>query len=197
MLDSTCREPFQRFFDLLAKGLLTLNFTPNQVTLSALISGCISALAISRGKLFLGLILILLSGLLDVLDGSMARLNGTSSNIGAYMDLIFDRMVEAAFIIGFYIFKPEMGLPCLFFCAGSMFNFSSFMLAGSLMKNTGKKSIHYDVGLIERTEAFICFTLMLLFSNYSFLLLSILNFLLFYTGCARMYRIIKWERNNH
>lgn len=194
MLDSKCRAPFQGGFDSLAKVLLKIKLSPNQITVAALLTGCFSGFIIAHGYLMLGLVALLLSGLFDVLDGSMARLSGKSSNTGAYMDLIFDRMVEAAFIIGYFLYMPHIALSSLFFFAGAMLNFSSFMLAGSLMKNTGQKSIHYDVGLVERTEAFICFTLMLVFHEYAVLILTVFNILMFYTGMERMIRIIKIEK---
>ncbi len=189
MIDTNARKSFQNGFDTLSKrsGLTKIN--PNSITVAALVVGLIAAAFLAIGNTFVSLILLWISGLLDVLDGTVARLTGKSSKFGAYMDLVFDRLVEAGIIIGCYIFMPQFALTYLLFFAGAMFNFSTFMLAGSLFKNNGKKGMHYDVGLVERTESFIFFSLIILFPSYIFITLNVFNLLMFITGIIRMRKI--------
>lgn len=73
----------------------------------------------------------------------------------------------------------------------AIFNFTTFVVAGALFKNEGKNSMHYDVGIAERTETFIVFTLMVLFSNYVFWVLTVFNINIFITGLIRFSRVIK------
>lgn len=193
MIDSRLRKPIQPAFDLLGKGLAAMNLTPNNITVIAFIMGIGSALAIAFDYPVLSLTLLWLSGLLDVLDGTVARLTGQSSPIGAYLDLIFDRLVEGAMIIGFFVWMPDLVWGLLIFQAGAMFNFTTFMLAGTLFKNQGKKSMHYDIGLLERTETFILFTLMILLPKVAFILLMVFNALMILTGILRFQRIIRYQ----
>lgn len=194
MIDSRLRQPIQPIFDLLGKGLASLKFTPNTVTVLALIVGIGSAIAIGLGHPILSIGLLWLSGLLDVLDGTLARITGQPSPLGAYLDLIFDRLVEGAMILGFYAWMPSLIWGLLIFQAGAMFNFTTFMLAGTLFKNEGKKSMHYDIGLVERTETFLLFTLLILLPKLAFLLLMIFNALMILTGTLRFIRVIRYQR---
>lgn len=194
MIDSKYRSYLQTVFDALGKGLIKFGFTPNAITIIAFILGVLAGTALSFAKPILALMLMGASGVMDVLDGTVARITGKSTKLGAFLDLIFDRMVEAAIIIGFYFFHPEFALVYLIFFAGAMFNFTTFMLAGSLFENKGNKSMHYDVGLIERTETFMTFALMMIFPNYIMVILGIFNVLMIFTGIMRISRIIKHEK---
>ena len=139
-------------------------------------------------------ILLWLSGLLDVLDGSVARMTGSVTQAGAYMDLILDRMVEAAVILGFAWFMPENMFAYLLFFVAVLFNFTTFVVAGALFQNTGGKGMHYDPGLAERTETFIVFTLMMLFPRHVFMVLTLFNGLIFTTGILRFVKVVRFSR---
>ncbi len=194
MIDTKARGRFQRGFDKLSQKTGLTRIHPNAITVVALIFGLASATLLAIGYNYIAIILLWVSGLFDVLDGTVARLTGKSSPFGAYMDLVFDRLVEASVIIGCYILMPQFGMAYLLFFAGSMFNFSTFMLAGNLFKNTGKKSMHYDSGIVERTESFIVFCLLMLFPQYIFITLNIFNALMFTTGIIRMIKIYRYTK---
>lgn len=49
---------------------------------------------------FVGGILLLLSGFFDVVDGSVARVTGKSSKKGAFLDSTFDKVAETAVFVG-------------------------------------------------------------------------------------------------
>lgn len=157
--------------------------------------GVLSSILISLGQSVLHLILLWFSGLLDVLDGTVARLTGTSTKIGAYMDLILDRMVEAAIILGFYFLLPQYALAYLLFFIAVLFNFTTFIVAVAIFDNNSLKSMHYDVGIAERTETFIVFTLMVLLQNYVYTILMVFNGIIFLTGSIRFIRIIRSSAN--
>ncbi len=189
MLDSKARKYIQKGMDAIAKysGLIYLH--PNVITSLAFALGLICAYTISKGYTIAAFVLLWVSGGLDVLDGTVARLTNKSSKFGAYLDMIFDRMVEAAIILGFYFFAPVHSLTYLLFFVAVLFNFTTFMLAGNLFANTGVKSMHYDFGLAERTETFIFFSLLILFPSYIVIILNIFNALIFVTGIIRIVRI--------
>ncbi|HBH12944.1 MAG TPA: CDP-alcohol phosphatidyltransferase family protein [Clostridiales bacterium] len=192
MIDSKLRKQVQPAIDQLAKLLNKTKLTPNQLTVLAFITGIIAGGVIGLGFYLVGIILLWLSGLLDVLDGTLARIQQKPSKIGAYMDLIFDRLVEAAVILGFYFSAPEHTVAYLIFFVGAMFNFTTFTVAGALFNNTGNKSMHYDIGIVERTKTFIFFTLMVIFKAQIFPILMAFNFIMILTGCMRFYRIVRY-----
>ncbi len=193
MIDSTSRKYVQSGFDRFAKVTRIHKIHPNKITVLGFVIGVLASIAVGYGALVVGLVLLWISGGLDVLDGTVARLTSKSSTLGAYLDLVFDRVVEGVLIFGFYIFMPENAIAYFIFFIGAMFNFSTFMLAGNLFKNKGKKSMHYDSGLVERTETFIVFSLMMIFPQWSFGALMVFNVLMILTGIRRMGRIIIHE----
>lgn len=196
MIDTKLRSSVQPTFDLLGKVFVNVGLTPNAITTIAFIIGVVAAITLGYGYIFLPIVLLWLSGLLDVLDGTVARLIGKSSRLGAYLDLIFDRVVEGSMILGFYAWMPELGWALLIFMVGAMFNFTTFLVAASLFDNKGDKSIHYDAGLVERTETFIFFTLMMLLPSYAYALLMFFNVIMILTGIRRFRRVILFQTNN-
>lgn len=69
--------------------------TPNQITFGAGVLGVGSAVAFAMGSwpwLVLGAVLFHLSFVLDCMDGKIARLKGTGSVFGAWVDFVFDRI---------------------------------------------------------------------------------------------------------
>ena len=192
MIDTKLRPVLQRSFEKLAGILVKLNCTPDQITVFAFLLGFLAAFFTAREYPITALVLLWLSGLLDVLDGTVARLIKRTSPGGALLDLILDRMVEAAMIFGFFYWMPEHTWMYLLFLTGMIFNFSTFLAAGSLYQNLGEKSMHYDSGLLERTETFIFFSLVLLFPQFTFYLFLVFNLLMFITGIRRFYGIYRF-----
>lgn len=196
MIDSRMRKYFQALFDFLAKKLIGMGVTPNQVTTLAFLTGIAAGIVVLYELYWLSLTLLWISGLFDVLDGTVARLGGKSSAGGAFLDLIFDRVVEAVFIILFALARPEIYPAALVFLGAVIFNFSTFMLAGKLFENSGEKSMHYDSGLIERTETFIAFSAMLLLPSQASLVLWTFNALVLITGVYRFIKILRYTQKH-
>ncbi len=192
MIDTKLRGAMQPYFNNIGYVFLKCGLKPNVITLIGFVIGILSGLFTSFDMRFLAFIALWISGLLDVIDGTVARLSNNSSQKGAFMDLIFDRMVEATFILGFTFLMPEGYLSYILFLISVIFNFSTFMVAGSLFKNAGAKSMHYDIGLIERTETFIVFSMMLFIKDYSFYILTVFSILIIFTGIIRFIRIMKY-----
>jgi phosphatidylglycerophosphate synthase len=79
--------------------------TPNLLTTFAFVIGLGSAAAFWRGSyggLLLGALLFHLSFVLDCMDGKIARLNGTGSVFGAWLDYVFDRLRVLACAVGLF-----------------------------------------------------------------------------------------------
>lgn len=95
----------------LVRALLRSGVTPNALT--TLGAGCIglSAVAYGFGHMHWGGILLLASGLIDTLDGSVARLSHTDSKWGAFYDSTLDRAGDGALFIGlasWMIYAPNI-----------------------------------------------------------------------------------------
>ena len=70
---------------------------PNLYTIFAGLFGVVGLPAVYFGYIYLGIGFFLLSGLLDMLDGAVARRVGKSSDFGAVLDIVSDRLVEFSF----------------------------------------------------------------------------------------------------
>jgi hypothetical protein len=84
MIDSKLRSKIQPAFDYLSKFLVSRNISPDTITLWALFSGLISSILIYNDNPISAIVLLWTSGFLDVIDGSVARLNGKSTKAGAF-----------------------------------------------------------------------------------------------------------------
>jgi len=149
--------------------------------------------------------LCLLLGFFDIMDGDVARYTNSTSNLGAFLDLTLDRTVECFFIISWIIatlnefqyndFIRSGAFGGLIFLSIAIYNLSTFFTAAILMPNNSKKSMHYDVGLLERSETFILFVLLILNLNiYGLYFLWIFNFLMLLTALERTRRIILYYK---
>lgn len=195
MLDTKGRHHIDKPVIWLARLAGHLGMVPDQVTLLSFLFGVLAGVAMAMDRPFAGIALLWISGLLDVVDGQLARLTNSSSKSGAFLDLILDRMVEAAFVGGMVLADTRMALPVIAFLIMVIFNFSTFLAAGSLTANTGVKSMHYDIGLIERTETFLFFTAAAVFTQWRGILISLLAGLILITGVIRFTKIYKQLKN--
>lgn len=88
MIDTKWRSSLQPMFDVLARKLILLRVKPDHITWAAFGAGAVAGALVGMGQVFPSILLLWFSGLLDVLDGTVARLTKSASKGGAYMDLI-------------------------------------------------------------------------------------------------------------
>lgn len=165
MIDSYLRSRYQTIaINPILKRLIALKISPQTITTAALLLGLFIPFSLLFGYRFLALALLLASGYLDTLDGSLARALEKSSPQGAVLDIVFDRIVEYSIILGlFLVDPPSRGLICLMMLGSVLICITSFLVVGIFLQNDSTKSFHYSPGIMERTEAFIFFALMILF----------------------------------
>lgn len=98
---------YRRFSRPLARILAKTSITPNTVTIIATIMGLLSGILIALGKIYEGVAVLFISQILDCTDGDLARITGRVTRLGAFIDRVFDRFVDAAIIIGIVALSPE------------------------------------------------------------------------------------------
>jgi CDP-diacylglycerol--glycerol-3-phosphate 3-phosphatidyltransferase len=141
---------FKKLLEPVARWLGSRNANPNWLTTLGFVLSIFCAYEIAEGKLVVGGILVLLSGLFDTIDGAVARKTGRVTRFGAVYDSTIDRYSEVAVFFG-------LG----FFLIGHQFYFTSiaavFAIGGSIMvsyiraraETLGFKA---NVGLVRRQE---------------------------------------------
>lgn len=97
---------YRRFSRPLANFLSKYEVSPNLITIIATFVGILAGVIIFYGRILEGVIVILISQILDCTDGDLARLSGRVTPLGGYLDRIFDRFVDAAILIGIIALNP-------------------------------------------------------------------------------------------
>lgn len=91
---SAVRGPLNRVLQRLAAVLEVLGFTPNAVTITALIITSLGAWRIATGHLIDGAAIAGFGSVLDGFDGALARRTGTVTTWGGYLDSLVDRYAD-------------------------------------------------------------------------------------------------------
>lgn len=95
MITARYKSAFDRIFRPIAQVIKRLGLTPNMVTVLGLLFGIAACgfFLYTRDVLIFS-VLVLAAGLLDAVDGTLARLTGQVSKFGAYLDAMCDRFFE-------------------------------------------------------------------------------------------------------
>jgi len=139
----------------IARGLQRAGVTPNGITCTALFCGLSAALLFYFDHGWWAYAVVLLSGLLDAVDGRVARLGPGPTTWGGVLDLICDRVVEASILLGIAVPHPNWHLPALVVAATWYVNISVFLVVGAASDKVSAKVIDYPPGLLERSELLI------------------------------------------
>jgi CDP-diacylglycerol--glycerol-3-phosphate 3-phosphatidyltransferase len=146
------RPAMTRVFTPAGRALARTPITPNAVTVIGTVGVVGGALGLFPiGELFPGAFTCTIFVLLDMLDGVLARLKGTSGTYGAFLDSTMDRIADAGIFCGLVVWfmlggrNPLLAGVCLF-C----------LVAGNLVSYVKARAeglgLRCDVGLIERPE---------------------------------------------
>jgi hypothetical protein len=104
-------SPYSKY---IARWAARAGLTPNQVTTLSLLVGMAAAAAFATGEragLVAGALLLHLAFTLDCVDGQLARYTRTFSNLGAWLDSVFDRTKEYLVFAGLAIGASQAGDP--------------------------------------------------------------------------------------
>ncbi len=186
MLDTRARKAVDPLFERFARLLLKLQFTPNVVTLLAFLFGLGSGVLLYFQLPIPAVLVLWFSGLLDAVDGTMARLSGKSSLFGAVLDVTGDRVVELSFVWALALRHPDCLLPLLGLVSCILLSMTVFLTTGMLAQNHSSKSFYYPAGLMERTEGFLLFSLMALVQAYLAPITWVFAGLILFTAIQRL-----------
>jgi phosphatidylglycerophosphate synthase len=140
------------WLDAVARGLIAMRIGPNVVSCAALAFGLVGAALFWVDHGWWALLALCGSGLMDAVDGRVARLGGGATPWGGVLDLTFDRIVEAAVLLGIAVPHPEWHLPALVLVATWYVNLCVFLAVGAASDRHTAKVIDYPPGLLERSE---------------------------------------------
>ena len=133
-----------------ARALTWAGVSPDAVTIVGLVVALTAAGLVGAGYLLAGGLVLLASGVFDMLDGALARATGRAGPFGALLDSTVDRVSEAAVLFGVsvhFLFRDSSLVVLLSFLA----------LTGSLMVSYVRAraealDVDCEVGVMTRTE---------------------------------------------
>lgn len=184
-LDSYLYPPFKKIFG--EKG------NPNLFTLLGFFSTLVASWLILKGFWLSAGLVIILSGLFDLLDGVIARNLGKVTIFGSFFDSVMDRYSDLLFLLALsihYLREGNSGLVILT---------SVVAIGTALIPYVRAKAeslrISCHIGLMERAERIILLSLGALF-NWMEPVLWILAILTHFTVLQRIYYVWRQLRAN-
>ena len=100
MLDGRWRAKVEEGLEPVGKGLHAIGVTADALTVFGLCAAVATAALIANGNLLLAVFGLIITGLPDILDGSVARQSGTAGNRGAFFDSVCDRVADGFIFVG-------------------------------------------------------------------------------------------------
>lgn len=169
MLDKAMQQALRPFMTRAARGLVRLGLGADTISVAGFVTGMAAAAAIAVQQYATGLVLLLLSRLLDGLDGAVARATHPTDR-GGFLDITLDFLFYAAIPLAFAVADPAANaLPAAVLLASFIGTGSSF-LAFAIVAEKQKlsslafpdKSFYFLGGLTEATETIAAFGAMCL-----------------------------------
>jgi len=87
----------------LGRAIGSLGISPNLVSSLALVLAAPACYYIAVEQYLLGAVFMLLSGLVDLVDGCVARAMDRATQFGSYLDAMLDRYVDCIIFLGFVL----------------------------------------------------------------------------------------------
>ncbi|MDN2566692.1 CDP-alcohol phosphatidyltransferase family protein [Aquibium sp. A9E412] len=193
MLDGWARQRIDPALRVMARRLAAAGVSANQITVASFALGLGAAAAVALQAYWLGLALLLASRLGDGLDGAVARIAGRT-DLGGYLDIVFDFAVYGALPVGFVLADPAANavagavLVLSFYVNGASFLAYAVMAERRGMRGEarGAKSLFFTTGLAEATETIAVFVLFCLFPDWFAPLAYAFAALTLYTAVSRI-----------
>ena len=130
--------------------LASLGLSPNAITLVGMAGAVTAGVLAYQGLLLAAGVATLLAGILDLFDGSVARLTGRESRFGALLDSTADRVSEAAVLMGLAVhYAGEGSLLGVLLSCGTM---AGSMMVSYVRARAGGLRVDCEVGVFTRPE---------------------------------------------
>lgn len=149
------RPAIARLLTPVGEALARTPVTPNAVTITGTLGVSAGALALfPTGHLLAGTIVCTIFVFADMLDGTLARIKGTTGAWGAFLDSTLDRVADASIFAGVAIWgvlsghsRPVAGLALFCLVTGGLVSYAKARAEGL--------GVRCDVGIAERSERLV------------------------------------------
>ena len=186
MFDGRWRDTVDRGTGPVGRKLQQVGISADVLTATGLVSAAATAVAVAVGQLHLAIVLLILTGLHDLLDGPVAKASGTSSVRGAFFDSVTDRVADALILggIAWYLVSSHPGhLVLLPFAVLAVASLVSYQRAKAESLGISARG-----GLMERAERMILLGIGFLSASF---LVPVLWVMLVLTSATALGRFVK------
>jgi phosphatidylglycerophosphate synthase len=198
MLDGVMRRLIDPLTGLLGRRLAARGVQADHLTITGFVAGIACAGAIALRWDIAALVLLVMSRVLDGLDGAVARATRITDR-GGFMDITCDFIFYGAVPLAFALRDPADNalaaavLLAAFYANGASFLAFSAMAArrGMTSGKRGPKSLYFTTGLTEGTETILFFGAVILFPGHFPVLALLFALLCMITCLSRI--ILAWH----
>ena len=149
------REPVRGWIDPIGRVLYQhLHLRPNHLTVLGLGVSLLAASAFGTGRTRGAGALLIVAGLCDFFDGSLARASGQVSAFGAFLDSVIDRYSDLVVLLGIVVLFAQM--PHARGAVVAMAGLIGSMMVSYTKARAESIGIRCTVGMMERPERMIC-----------------------------------------
>jgi CDP-diacylglycerol--glycerol-3-phosphate 3-phosphatidyltransferase len=161
LLPDWLRDGFVSILRPIPRALIARDIHPNTVTTFGFLTTCAAGLVYFLGHVRIGGALVILGGILDILDGQVARGSGKNSVFGSFYDSTLDRISEVIVFLGILSLYsgrvPEFAGARQEFSQEWMAYVVALAMAGSLMVSYTRAraealGLDCKVGMMQRAE---------------------------------------------
>jgi len=180
------RELFNPFVSFLSY----LGISPMAITFSGIILSVVGAVFLATGRFVVSGLFLLVSGLCDVLDGSLARREKKVSIFGAFIDSTGDRIGELLYFGAIIFYFSKMKPAGIHFIVVSLVAIGGSFLTSYTRARAEGLGISCSIGVLERPERVAILVAGLLFGpKILFLSLIVIAVLSSYTAFQRIMHV--------
>jgi CDP-diacylglycerol--glycerol-3-phosphate 3-phosphatidyltransferase len=130
---------------------------PNLLSVLGVVVSVSGAVALGMGSFLVGGLLVLLGGGFDLVDGVVARHQGSATAFGAFLDSTLDRLVDMAILLGILMYYASEGSLGAVFLAG--FALVASVLVSYAMARAELYLPSFGGGVFERGERIVILAL--------------------------------------
>ena len=150
------RPKFTAYLEPLADIFVRIGISPNQISLISLIFGLFCAFFFFKQMFVAGSLMLFVSAVLDLVDGSVARKNRTESDFGAVIDWVIDKYVDCFVLLGIGLSGIQIITHFVSFSSEfhtvADFGIVAMAIIGSMMNTFIKPVVYAEIGFDERTH---------------------------------------------
>lgn len=154
MLDAKAREALDGLQLFVGRGLSRAHLSADVLTLLGVALTAVAAWRVVVDDLVLGGLILIAGAVFDFFDGAVARVRGTASARGAFLDSVTDRfsdaIIFAALLWYFFVVAPNEVMAAVTLAAYATASLTPYIRAKA-------EALGFDckVGILERAERLI------------------------------------------